>query len=360
VDILVDPDLRAYNAKEIKGCQVADLPDDPSRFCLQPKYNGFRLVSHIDKSGVHTWTRSLKCQDGKIPYVDEELARVFPPGTVVDGEIVALQIFADPLDEEKIKIVDDFEHVQSVMLSKPDKAVAKAAAVRPLDYVVFDIVYCQGQDMRGAPYAMRRSLLESLMAPPALTQPLRRVSLSPQFPAEQHIHDGMVEVGWEGTIAKHLDMPYRSGERGCKKSEGGLGQFKLKTQTELDFVLVDIKPGREGSEFDGLVGALIFGSPFAHTPVSVMDHIHGLKPSKRPPMHEVNGIRYIERGACSGFTLAERHEYTKLWKERPDELIGRVMSAKHMGVYPDGVTFRHPQFGRWRPDKPVRDVIWET
>lgn len=342
-----DPDLRAYNAGVIKSCKVEDLPGDRSMFVLEPKYDGFRLVCHITPDGVESWTRSLKPQAGKIPYIDDELRSMFPRGTVVDGEIVALQQFSDP-DSGELMVVNDFEHVQSVMLSKPEKAVAKAEAIRRLDYIVFDMTYDAGEDIRQLPFHERRTRLKQYFDRAALKP--THTSITTQYPAEQHIHDKLCEMGFEGTIAKHAEMPYKSGDRGAKKSENGRGQFKLKTQTEVDVVLISIKPGTPGSEFDGMVGALVFGHRRDQVPSDI--------DASKARVHVVDGVEYVERGNCSGVTLDERRRLTKMWKEEPDKLFGTVFAFKHMGKYPDGVTFRHPQFSRWREDKPIGEVVW--
>lgn len=334
------PDLRSYSAQVVKSCLVKDLPAPADEYVLEAKLDGFRLISHVTPDGCDTWTRSLKLQNGKIPYIDVELRDIFPPGTVVDGEICALYELGDG-------VINDFEWVQSVMLSKPERARQRALDGRPLDYVIFDIMYSGGQDLRYHDFRARRQILESLFA---FAGDTKRVRLIDQAPATQAYHDGLVAMGYEGTIAKHLEMPYRSGSRGAKVKENGRGMYKLKTQTEIDAVLVDIKPGTPGSEFDSMVGALVFGTPASLAPPELN--------TQRVERRAIADVEYIVRGACSGFTLDERKRLTKLWKDDPGALIGQLLAVNHMGAYPDGITFRHPQLSRWRPDKHENELTW--
>lgn len=344
-------DLSAMNCQRIKSCKVDDLDGNPSDWMMEPKYDGFRLIAHIKDDGtVDTWTRAMKSQNGRIPYVDEELLKLFPPNTVLDGEIVALQQIVDD-DTGELSIVNDFEHVQSIMLSKPDKAVAKAKAKRPLDYMLFDCMYFDGQDVRLLPFEDRRQLLQDRFML-EVAWAMQRISLTSSGDATQEKHDKLVAMGFEGTICKRKDGLYLSGKR-------PKDQMKLKVQTEVDVVLIDVKPGTPGSQFDGMVGALIFGQPLADMPQELRNNVSS------KDVRVLDGVDYVIRGKCSGITFTERERLTKLWDKRTgiqdrqsDGFFGRVFAFNHMGKYPDGVKFRHPQFKRWRKDKPIGDVIW--
>jgi hypothetical protein len=39
-------------------------------------------------------------------------------------------------------------------------------------------------------------------------------------------------------------------------------------------------------------------------------------------------------------------------------LVGSVVEIAHMGIYPNKITTRHPQFRRIRWDKPADQVVW--
>jgi bifunctional non-homologous end joining protein LigD len=313
--------LDAYN------CQVASIEEIEARqdeFVLEPKLDGFRLITVVKDDGVEMWTRSMKRQDGKLPHVDDELRATFPPGTVLDGEVVALTHMGDGTVENR------FEDVQSVMLSGVDKAREKGKRLK-LKYVLFDITYNGGDDVRHAPLNKRLALLEAY-----LENNLERkyVGLSIQFPATRENHEALVKIGFEGSVAKELSGPYRSGDR-------GKGWFKIKHQPEVDCVILGYQAGK--GKFGGQVGAVIFGQPM------------GDRKAKAEEVAIFDGVYYVIRGQASGMDDKERQYMT----DNSGDLIGTVIEVAHMGLMKDSPKFRHPQFKAFRPDKPASEVVWD-
>lgn len=315
---------------------VDELRGDPSDWLLEPKWDGFRLVSHIKEDGVDTYTRSMKLQNGKLPYIDEELASIFPHDTVVDGEVIALKSFPDG------RVDNDFEHVQSIMLSLPERAVQHAEETRPLDYVIFDVTRLGGIDLRDRPLSERKALLQlSFEASKHEDAPeLKRISRCITFDAKQETYLSYCELGYEGMIAKRKDSKYLN--------DRSKGWVKLKKTWEMDAVVVGFIEGSEGTAYEGLIGSMIFGQPGAPPEyAAVVDPIYGA---------QIDGeeVFFYERGSCSGITLDMRHEITA----NKGEWLGKVITVRHMGLMKDGIHVRHPQFLRERPDKPIDEVIW--
>lgn len=302
--------LKAMNCGAIN--RVEDLKGQVDRFVMEPKYDGFRLIAHVGDGFVHFYTRSMKRQDGKLPHIEAQLLASFAAGTVLDGEIVALEKGDDG------RVTNNFEHVQSVMLSKGDEHLRKNEA-RPLSYVVFDVTFAGGIDIRSKPLSHRRALLEAKFA----EQPLAHVTLTPQWPASDSIYETLCELGFEGAVVKASGSPYINGAR-------GKGWHKMKRQDDVDVIITGYMAGR--GKFDGLVGAVKFGQPC-------------------PKTGEI-----VERGQASGMDDAERAEMTK----NADALLGTVITVAHMGIMPGGVKMRHPQFKRFRPDKPVDEIVWHN
>lgn len=133
----------------------------------------------------------------------------------------------------------------------------------------------------------------------------------------------LLAQGYEGSIVKWLDAPYRSGVR-------GQGFFKLKGTARIDAIVVGYEEGKGG--FAGLVGALRFGQ------------------------YDTNGV-LVDRGSCSGMSMELRETISA---DR-DAYLGAVIEIQHMGLQeptkanPHG-SFRHPQFKRLRLDKAPESV----
>lgn len=331
---------------EHKSCEgldsIAGLKQPVRDHWLELKFDGFRLAFERHADGVSSYTRSFKRQDGKLPYIDEWVSRM-PVGTVIDGEIVALR-------KRNGFWQNDFEYVQSVMLSKPDRAV-HLATKRPLDFVAFDLPFLMGQDLRDEPLHERRRLLQRLFH--EYVHP--RVSISRMYPCRQDTHDRFLELGLEGSVIKHRDSLYR----------GSKGWHKIKGAWDLDAVVVGFVDGSEGTRWHGKVGGIEFGQPVPATNgvcdlcgagvLASGEHIReDLKPCK-DILRVVDGVTYIVRGSCKCGT-DELHEAISADR---DSYMGRVLTVKHNGAYKDDPqSVRHPQFKKWRPDKLTSQVTW--
>lgn len=286
---------------------VAQLHGD---YLMEPKMDGWRILAFVGEGGhVDLYTRTGNAPRGDLPKVKAELAANFPPGSVVDGEAVALT----PQDDGTI--LNEWGVAQSVLT----KAGANAAADK-ISYVVFDLLAHAGIDARALPLADRRVLLERIFD----AGEFDAVCLSTIIEATDEGYDALVAMGFEGAVLKRLDKPY-----GSDKREGG-GWLKMKASVRIDVVIMGFKDGQNG--FAGMVGAIIFGQ------------------------HDPDTGALIERGTCSGFDLRTRKAMT----DNPEKWIGRVIEIAHMGadIGKNGTgRLRHPQFKRVRKDRLASSVV---
>lgn len=290
---------------------------DLERYVVEPKFDGFRLVTRTHMASVDSYTRELKKQNGKLPYVDEQLLRLAPPDTVFDGEIVAYQVNATTQ-----KVDNDFEHVQSIMLSKPDRAVQVANETRKLNYVIFDVLVLGGEDMRNLSLWRRKEFIERMYDWHfERFDDFPNIKIAKGVPGREAAVDAWVDQGYEGAIFKDQKSKYLSGGR-------GKGWYKYKPQSEIDVIITGYVPG-EG-KYVGMVGGIRFSQP---------DPTTG---------------NLVERGSCSGMTDEVRRDITA----NADRLERTVMTIKHHGTYKSSPRVRHPQFLRLRPDKTAVNVFW--
>ncbi len=154
---------------------------------------------------------------------------------VLDGEIVAF-------DERGLP---SFERLQKRMHLSSATAIARAAREIPITYAIFDLLFLDGRATAELPYRRRRELLERLgLKGPAWQVPALREGGGAELLA------ATAEQGLEGVIAKRLDSPYRSGQRG--------GEWvKIKNVHRQELVIGGWLPGKEGRS--GQLGALLVG-----------------------------------------------------------------------------------------------------
>ncbi len=204
---------------------VEATPEDPSAWIFEVKWDGYRLLTRIDREvrfytrGGHDWTPKL----GALRAAVEQLKL---PAGWYDGEIVVLNE----------KGISDFGALQNAF---------DESHPRDIIYNVFDAPYFDGYDMREVPLEARREVLQAALSHSA--SPL--VHFSETFHATtDSIVETACELGLEGVVAKRKTSSYRSTR--------SADWIKLKCTHRQEFVIggwTDPKGSRSG------VGALLLG-----------------------------------------------------------------------------------------------------
>jgi ATP-dependent DNA ligase len=134
---------------------VAKLPDSP-QWAYEIKLDGYRAVAVKSGSAVSLFSRRRKSFNAQYPYLIEAL-RDLPEGTVLDGEVVAL---------------DDAGHPNFNLLQRFRSEAPRIA------YFIFDLLIYKGRDLTRLPLTERRAWLKGAFN---LSSP--RIRVSEQFEA---------------------------------------------------------------------------------------------------------------------------------------------------------------------------------
>ncbi len=187
---------------------------------LELKYDGYRGLAALSRGKVAFQSRNALDLTSRFPSVARALSRLVIPEAVLDGELVALDAHG---------------------VSRFQQLMTEGAQER---YVVFDLLWLDGQDLRSRPLEERRELLESVLAnvPPPL-QLAARVDADPDD-ALAHLR----KLGGEGLIAKRRHSPYSPGR--------GMDWLKLKVTAGQEVAILGYTPLKNGVR--GL-GALLVG-----------------------------------------------------------------------------------------------------
>ena len=155
-------------------------PAPAERYVYEVKYDGYRALAAISGGKVSVRSRNDLDFGARFPWVLPALSQIVVGEAVLDGELVALdeagvsrfQRLGDPNSEHR--------------------------------YVVFDLLWLDGEDLRSRPLEERRELLESVMAntrpPLELAQQVRGDERTALAEAKRR--------GWEGLLAKLRGSPY--------------------------------------------------------------------------------------------------------------------------------------------------------
>jgi ATP-dependent DNA ligase len=322
---------------------AGELPAGP--YLYEPKWDGFRAIVFRGADDVYIQSRDSRPLDRYFPELHDALLERLPKNCVVDGEIV----IATPKGL-------DFDLLQ-LRLHPAESRVQKLAKETPSSFVAFDLLANGKRDLRAAPQAERRALLEELLGdakPPLYVTPMTR--------------DRAVAVDWltrfegaglDGVIAKPEAAPYQPGKR---------AMIKVKHARSAECVVAGFRWHKSGKD---TVGSLLLG------------------------LYDDNGVlQHV--GVTSAFTMAQRKALVKElaplrkdamqdhpWKEwagaaaessRMPGAQSRWSAGKDLSWEPlriervcevkydhmQGDRFRHAAiFLRWRPDKPPQDCRYD-
>jgi bifunctional non-homologous end joining protein LigD len=236
--LLADPSV-------LDGAEKAPIPDrvevmlaelgakpftDPS-WLFELKWDGMRAIAIVTESGLELRSRTWRNVTAGFPELAVTTERVRAREAILDGEIVVL-------DSEGRS---NFERMQSRMnIARPTASLLKEA---PVDYYVFDVLYCDGYDLRSVFLEDRKRFLRAIIDP---LPPLRYSD----HVVEQgkDLFELAAASGAEGILAKRLDSLYVAG-----RSPQWL---KLKIIKELDAVVGGWTAPRGGRQH---FGALLLG-----------------------------------------------------------------------------------------------------
>jgi bifunctional non-homologous end joining protein LigD len=213
----------------------AELPRDESRWSFEVKWDGVRALAYVQPGRLRLESRNLREITDGYPEVRGILRDFGMREAVFDGELITFDEQGRP----------SFERLQRRMHVTSPSAVRRLSASTPVVYAIFDLLYLDGHELMGRPYAERRATLEAL----GLGGPAWRV------PA---VHSGQGRAllkateaqALEGVVAKRLDSRYEPGRR-------TRAWLKVKHVQRQELVIAGWLPG-EGRRRDR-IGALLMG-----------------------------------------------------------------------------------------------------
>jgi len=202
-----------------------------ANWLFEVKWDGVRTIARILGDRVELQARSGRDVTQEYPEFQELANSVRTANALLDGEIVALQPDGR----------SDFQKLQDrIGVEKPS---AKLQAAIPLTYYCFDLLYCDGYDLRKSPLLARKQLLEKIL------QPNERVRYS------GHVLEKGEEL-FAAARGKHLEgivgKEIRSTYSGSRNGEW----LKFKIVNELDAVVAGWTAPRRSRKY---FGALVLG-----------------------------------------------------------------------------------------------------
>ena len=228
---------------------LTDKPFDDDEWLFEDKYDGFRMVANIEGGKVTLYSRNGKIISDSYIEVAKALEGV-KGGAVIDGELVAL-------DENG---VSHFQLLQNALRHKAR-----------LLYCAFDLMFQDGDDLRGFTLLERKKRLKSILPRHKLIEFSRhRKKSGTEFFEEAE------RKGLEGIMAKRADSKYLSGTR----TDNWL---KIKTSKRQEVVIAGFTAPKRTRPFFGALALAVrenhgwryighVGAGFTH---KTLEELHG-------------------------------------------------------------------------------------
>ena len=257
---------------------ICDTPYDSPDTLFQVKWDGVRCLAYAYSDGVRLYNRRLNVRTSQYPELTECLS-MLPPGTVLDGEIVALGPDGKP----------SFPRVLRRDLARSNAKTSVLKTSVPIHYMVFDILWHGGTATYGLPLIER---LERLNNIPLLPPAFHVDSVPGQGKA---LFEAVRAEGLEGIVAKKAQSVYRIGERSpdwqkikcLRELDGFIGGYIPKpdgmkcilvgVQDENGFLYIGKASSgptqKEWSRLQARLRTLTAPCPFYNPPVSEKDAV---------------------------------------------------------------------------------------
>lgn len=316
------PGVRKIAMPEFVRPQLATLVDKPptgDEWVHELKFDGYRLLCHLQRPHVRFWTRNENDWTAKFPGLGKAIQALPVKSAIFDGEVVALDASG------------------RASFQKLQQSINKNAG-SGLIFHIFDLIYIEGYSLIRTPLLERKRVLAELIQPLGGRGVLRYSDHVEGSGAE--FFKEACKLGIEGIVSKLADSLYES-----TRSRNWL---KIKCIKRQEFVIAGYTLSEKGIPFSSLIlgfydkGKLIYagraGTGYTNAMrVELKKKLDRLVVNKRP---------FAQIPKDAGLRRA-------VWTE--PKLVGEVAFSE----WTDEGVIRHPSFQGLREDKKPHEVVRE-
>ncbi len=316
------PGARKASMPEFTPPQLATLVKEPPTgpgWLHELKFDGYRMLVHLNRGKVHFWSRNGKDWTEKFSSLEKPLKKLPITSAILDGEVVVV--------DQKGR--SSFQKLQQSMKGAP------AAFI----FQVFDVIYLDGYSLTRTPLKERKELLEKLLGPDRSKGQIR-YSDHVEGNGAQFFKQAC-EFGIEGIVSKLEDSPY--------ESTRNKNWLKVKCIKRQEFVIAGYTPSKKA--FPGF-GSLVLG------------------------VYDKGKLVYSGR-VGTGFSIKQRLELQKMIDRIAQPSMPFAVKPKDPGLrdthwakpqlvaevefteWTEDGSIRHPSFQGLREDKKATEVVRE-
>ncbi|WP_316572256.1 non-homologous end-joining DNA ligase [Neobacillus sp. YIM B06451] len=163
----------------------------------QVKWDGVRVLTYADEGGVRLYNRKKNERTMHYPEITNIGKYCGSRSVILDGEVISLGENGKP----------SFQQVMRRDGLRNMDRIRGAAETVPIIYMIFDIVYLNGEWINDKPLHERTELLSSIITPN------QHIQLVPSVSQTEGLFIAIKEQGMEGIVLKRTDSPYAIGKK---------------------------------------------------------------------------------------------------------------------------------------------------
>ena len=302
---------------------IGDKPFSNPNWLFEIKWDGVRALAWIDNGVLTIRARSGAEITARYPELASLPAAIAARQALLDGEIAAL----DAQGRSDFGLLQERMHVRV-----PAETLISRV---PVIFFAFDLLHCDGHDLRRSPLIERKQLLQRLL------HTTERIRFSDhQVERGKEIFELAKDNGLEGIVAKRLDSPY--------VSERSTSWVKLKVTQTVDAVVAGWTAARTAAI---PLGSLLLGL-YEGKKLRFIGHVGTGFDGKK--LEELSGkLKKIASTSCP-FDISPQTNEKAFWVS--PELVARVKFSE----WTQEKALRHPVFIALREDIGPVECKWQN
>lgn len=322
--------------------QKAESIDNAFEKCGRPlaaeyKYDGFRMLINKKDDSVFLYTRRLENVTKQFPDIVEVIKKnVKAKSCIIDSEVVGYN--------PKTKKYVPFQQISQRIRRKYE--IQKIIRELPVEIKVFDIVFCDGEDLISSPFKKRAELLKKIIKNEKFKITTADQIITDDESEVREFYNKAIKDNQEGLVLKNLNAPYKPGSR--------VG-YMLKLKEELgDFDLVitgaEYGTGKRAGWFSSFILSCRKNKEFLEigkVGTGISEKAESVEGTERTTFEELTNLLK---------PLITSEKGTRV--EIKPKIIAAVtyQEIQKSPTYSSGYALRFPRVKTLRPDKPLSEI----
>jgi bifunctional non-homologous end joining protein LigD len=302
---------------------ISDHPFSDPNWLFEIKWDGVRALAWIENGALTLRARSGADITARYPELASLPGALSARQVILDGEIAAI----DAHGRSDFGLLQERMHVRA----PAENLISRV----PVVFFAFDLLYCDGYDLRRSPLIERKQFLQRLL------HASDRFRFSDhQVERGKEIFELAKENGLEGIVAKRIDSPY--------VSERSTSWVKLKVTQTLDAVIGGWTAARTTAI---PLGSLLLGL-YQGKKLRFIGHVGSGFDGKK--LEELNGkLTKLASSPCPFDVVPETNE-------KPSWVSPTLVARVKFSGWTQESALRHPVFIALREDVRPTDCQWES